>query len=200
MMILCVSTMAFIIPSSEASAKDSDTKLQEIVDEKIASVAEDFDATIGKEYGITYEEYAYAINLLAGRSISVSSSDGVPQAKLSEPMRNGQFGAELHGHYLYVYLDSVSVSMILSGSAAVVGAAIGAAVGSVVPALGTLLGGGLGLFLVATIESALVTAIMEGLNITNGIVAVFKVIDTYKIFRITFEFVCKPVLVGIYAQ
>ena len=151
---LCVPMVASLHQSSDASdGKFTENDAKRLFDEFLPVTVDEFDKGIGEEYGITYEEYAYAMSMVMGRTLSITCVDGELRAELSEPTRAGHFGAELSGHYLYIYLDSVSVSMILTGSGMVIGAAIGALLGSVFPGLGTLAGGAVGSVILGIIEA-----------------------------------------------
>ena len=201
MVILCVPVIASTGQSVDAIGDEGDRiDINCLITQYLNDTAEDFNLTIGKEYGINYDDYVLIMSVIMGSSISITSENGIVNVEFAEQSRSGSFGAELHGHDLYIYLDSVSVSMIMSGGAAAIGAAIGAAVGSVVPALGTVLGGAAGAIILAAIEGGLTTAIMEGLDWQDGIVAIVKIMDSYSIFGFTFDFFCSPSLVDIRPQ
>lgn len=201
MAILCIPVIATTHQSVDAIGNEGNRiDINCLIAEYLNDTAEDFNSTIGKEYGINYDDYVLIMSAIIGGSISITSENGIVNVEFAEQIRSGSFGAELHGHNLYIYLDSVSVSMILSGGAAAIGAAIGAAVGSVVPVLGTVLGGAMGAIILAAIEGGLTTAIMEGLDWQDGIVAIVKIMSSYSIFGFSFDFFCSPKLVDIRPQ
>lgn len=189
-LIICASVASIVIINNAPGPDYDEGAVTNIIQEKMDEIVEDFDNTLGKEYGISYAEYCTIMEALAGKALVLTGEGDNISASLQSPIEAGSLNAEVHGKYIYLYLDSITTNMILGGGAAAAGIAIGAVLGSVVPVIGNILAGTAGAILMAAIEAAIVALVIEGLNIENGVVVIIQYMDTYKVFGISFDFIC----------
>ena len=83
------------------------------------------------EYGITYAEYNAFMNYLSDKAIYLTVENGEPVAYFVESINKGKTmtDSELRGDQLRIYIDTVSMSMLVSAGAGGFAAALGALIG-----------------------------------------------------------------------
>lgn len=152
----------------------SDEELQTAIQEEFAKLSAEYDSQLLAEYGITYAEYNAIMDYLSDKAIYLTVENGEPVAYFVESIDKGKtmIDSELRGDQLRIYIDTVSMSMLVSAGAGGFAAALGALIGSVVipiPGIGAIAGATVAGLIVGVVAAGLYQFVVEQYYLDNGI-------------------------------
>ncbi len=155
-------------------SEPSDEELQTAIHEEFSKLSAEYDSQMMAEYGITYAEYNAIMDYLSDKAIYLTVENGEPVAYFVESIDKGKtmIDSELRGDQLRIYIDTVSMSMLVSAGAGGFAAALGALIGSVVipiPGIGAIAGATVAGLIVGVVAAGLYQFVVEQYYLDNGI-------------------------------
>ena len=153
----------------------SDAELKAATEAEFAKLSAEYDQKMMAEYGITYAEYNLLMSYFFNKAVYITVEDGEPVAYFVESIDKGKTmtDSELRGDRLRIYIDTVSMAMLVSAGINGFTTALGALLGTVaLPGIGTLSGGALGAIIglfAGTTLSGLYQFVTEQYHADNGI-------------------------------
>lgn len=155
-------------------SKPSDEELQAAIQEEFSKLSAEYDSQMMAEYGITYAEYSAIMDYLSDKAIYLTVENGEPVAYFVESIDKGKTmtDSELRGDQLRIYIDTVSMSMLVSAGAGGFAAALGAIIGTVaipIPGIGTISGAVLAGVIVGVAAAGLYQFVSEQYALDHGI-------------------------------
>jgi len=149
----------------------SDEELQTAIQEEFAKLSAEYDSQLLAEYGITYAEYNAIMDYLSDKAIYLTVENGEPVAYFVESIDKGKTmtDSELRGDQLRIYIDTVSMSILVAAGAGGFATALGALIGTVVfPGIGTI-GGALIGVIIGAAAAGIYQFVVEQYYLDNGI-------------------------------
>lgn len=181
----------------------SDEELQAAIQEEFAKLSAEYDPQMLAEYGITYAEYNALMDYLSDKAIYLTVENGEPVAYLIESIDKGKtmIDSELRGDQIRIYIDTVSMSMLVTAGVGGYMAVLGLLIGSVtLPVIGTISGPLLGALLgviVGTAAAGLYQFISEQYALDHGIWIDLTVRGHFTVFGQTIYYPLPPVAWGL---
>lgn len=178
----------------------SDEELQTAIQEEFSKLSAEYDSQLLAECGITYAEYNALMDYLSDKAIYLTVENGEPVAYFVESIDKGKTmtDSELRGDKVRIYIDTVSMSMLVSAGVGGYMAVLGLLIGGVtLPIIGPISGPVLGALLgviIGTAAAGLYQFISEQYSLDHGIWIDLTVRGHFTVFGQTIYYPLPPPL------
>lgn len=177
----------------------SDEELQAAIQEEFAKLSAEYDSQLLAEYGITYAEYNAIMDYLSDKAIYLTVENGEPVAYFVESIDKGKTmtDSELRGDKVRIYIDTVSMSILVTAGSEGLGIALGALIGSVtipIPIIGPIVGATIVGIIVGVTAAGLYQFISEQYALDHGIWIDLTVRGHFTVFGQTIYYPLPPPL------